>query len=103
MGKTCEALDVVLEWVNNLFLIMGGTDNGKNDVQLMDCLGYLRAICRSHKKRSTCSSACPLYDPEERETACLLCKAAGLSLADNIVDAYPQIRRNNGGLLRGKK
>lgn len=29
MEKTCEALDVVLEWVNNLFLIMRGTDNGK--------------------------------------------------------------------------
>ncbi len=69
------------------------------NVQLMDCLGYLKAMCRSNEK----CSMCPLYDPEEKETACLLCKTDGNSLADNIVDAYPQIRRNNGGLSRGKK
>lgn len=65
---------------------------GKDNVQLIDCLGYLRAMCRSYVK----CSICPLYDSEETETACLLCKVEGNSLADNIVDAYPQIRRNNG-------
>lgn len=65
----------------------------RNNVQLMDCLGYLKAMCRSNK---TCST-CPLYDPEEKETACLLCKAEGHSLADNIVDAYGQVGRNSGG------
>lgn len=69
------------------------------NVQLMDCLGYLKAMCRSNK---TCST-CPLYDPEEKETACLLCKAEGNSLADNIVDAYSQIRRNNGRLSESKQ
>lgn len=63
-----------------------------HNVQLMDCLGYLKAMCRSNAKCSTCL----LYDEDEKETACLLCKAEGNSLADNIVDAYAKIRRNNG-------
>lgn len=62
---------------------------GKNNVQLMDCLGYLRVMCRSHEK----CSICPLYDPEESETACLLCKTDGNSLADNIAEAYGQLRK----------
>lgn len=61
----------------------------KEYVQLMDCLGYLRAMCRSNVK----CSICPLYDPEEKETACLLCKTDGYSLADNIVEAYGQLRK----------
>lgn len=60
----------------------------KGYVQLMDCLGYLRGMCRSNVKCSTC----PLYDRDEKETACLLCKVEGHSLADNIVDAYEQLR-----------
>ena len=60
----------------------------KNFVQLMDCLGYLKAMCRSNVKCSTC----PLYDRDEKETACLICKAEGNSLADNIVEAYGQLR-----------
>lgn len=60
----------------------------KNFVQLMDCLGYLKAMCKSNEK----CSICPLYDRDEEETACLLCKAEGNSLADNIVKAYGQFR-----------
>lgn len=60
----------------------------KNFVQLMDCLGYLRAMCKSNEKCSTC----PLYDMDEKETACLLCKVEGTSLADNIIEAYGQLR-----------
>lgn len=60
----------------------------------MDCLGYLRAMCMSNEKCSTCL----LYDSEEEETACLLCKAEGNSLADNIVEAYSRI-----GMERSKK
>lgn len=57
-------------------------------MQLMDCLGYLRAMCKSNEKCSTCS----LYDRDEKETACLLCKVEGNSLADNIIEAYGQLR-----------
>lgn len=61
----------------------------KEYVQLVDCLGYLKAMCRSNKACSTCL----LYDPEEKETACLLCKTDGNSLADNIAEAYGQLRK----------
>lgn len=61
----------------------------KNFVQLMDCLGYLKAMCKGNEKCSTC----PLYDRDEKETACLLCKAEGNSLADNIIEAYGQLRK----------
>lgn len=59
------------------------------NVQLMDCLAYLKTMCMGNEKCSTC----PLYDSEEEETACLLCKAEGDSLAGNIVVAYDRIRR----------
>lgn len=68
-------------------------------LHLMTCLDYLRAVCLDNK---TCPT-CPLYDPEEVETACLLCKAKGDSLADNIMDAYAQIRRNNDGSQRSRQ
>lgn len=66
---------------------MSSYEEYKKSVQLMDCLGYLRAMCRSNEKCSTC----PLYDRDEEETACLLCKAQGNSLADNIMVAYTKI------------
>lgn len=58
-----------------------------NFVQLMESLKILQAVC---KMNESCTG-CWLYDPEEKETACLICKAGGNSLADNIAAARDKI------------
>lgn len=58
-----------------------------NFVQLMESFKILQAVC---KMNESCTG-CWLYDPEEKETACLICKAGGNSLADNIAAARDKI------------
>lgn len=53
----------------------------------MESFKILQAVC---KMNESCTG-CWLYDPEEKETACLICKAGGNSLADNIAAARDKI------------
>lgn len=66
--------------------------------QLMESLEILRAVC---KMNESCTR-CWLYDPEEKETACLICKAEGNSLADNIRAARDTICLSNVNLAARK-
>lgn len=83
-------------------------DKQVNFLQLMESFEILQAVC---KMNESCTE-CWLYDPEEKETACLICKAEGNSLADNIraardaiclssVNLAPRkIRETNGDRIR---
>lgn len=73
-------------------------DKEINYLQLMECFGTLQSLCRMNE---SCTS-CLLYDPEEKETACLICKAEGNSLADNIAAARDTICLSNTSLAPRK-
>lgn len=90
-----EAFNTIFEWMDNAKIysdILGiRMKNRVNLGELTEVLGYLKLVCNT----SEICSECLLYDREEEETACLLCKAEGNSLADNIVAAYDRIRRGD--------
>lgn len=86
-----EAFGTIFEWMDNAKIysdILGiRMKNRVNLGELTEVLGYLELVCNT----SEVCSECLLYDREEEETACLLCKAQKNSLADNIVAAYTKI------------
>lgn len=63
--------------------------------EVIESLELLKRLCKIHKSCSTCW----LYDPEEKETACLLVKAKEVSLAGNIEAALENIAQEHSCVM----
>ena len=63
--------------------------------QVIQSLELLKNLCSIHES----CTACWLYDPEEKETACFLIKAKEDSLAGNIEAAQRYIRNEIGCIM----